>query len=357
MDKKMTICYFGLSKPRLARDLVYLKGLKAKGVEVLECFDSSKYIIKYFKLIQKHNALKGKYDAIFVGYMSNLTVLLAKLISNKRVVYNALCSQYEGVILDREEHKPFSLVAWYFWLIDFIAFKMADLILVETEEQKKFLVKFFKAKAEKFRVVFTGADESLFYPDENIKKFTDFTVMFRGYFLPATGIKYIIEAAKILEPENIKFLLIGRGIFTPEIKQQIINLQVNNMELITEFLSNEDLRNKMLASHICLGQFSDHQRLTRTIQNKTFEALALKLPYLTADSASNRELLIDGVNCLFTKPADSADLAVKIMSLKNDPALQERLMENGYKLYQEKLNSTALGNQVFNLIAEEISKR
>ena len=353
----MTICYFGLSKPRLARDLVYLKGLKAKGVEVLECVDSSKHFFKYCKLIAKHSHLKGKYDVIFIGYLSNLIVPLAKLISSKKIVYNALCSQYESVILDRKEHEPFSLAAWYFWLVDFMAFKAADLILVESEEQKQFLVRFFKAKAEKFQVVFTGADESLFYPDAGIKKFEDFTVIFRGYFLPATGVKYIIESAKILEPENIKFLLIGRGTFTPQIRQQIFDLQLNNVELITEFLSDDDLRNKMLASHICLGQFSDHQRLSRTIQNKTFEALALKLPYVTADSASNRELLTDRINCLFTKPADSADLANKIMFLKNDPVLQERLVENGYDLYQQKLNSMALGNQVLNLILELINKR
>lgn len=354
MPQPLKICYFGLDKPRWARDLVYLKGLKELGAEIIKCYDSSPGWRKYWRLLKKHSQLKNSYDLLFVGYLSNLMVPLAKLVSKKKVVYNALCSKYESIILDRQEHRPVSLFAAYVWLIDFIAFKCADLILVESEAQKKFLVKKFLARPDKFRVVFTGADDAIFHPDEQIKKFDTFTAIFRGWFLPATGVEYVIEAAKILELAGVKFILIGRGAFTPKVKEKISELKVNNIELITEFLSDEALRAKMLAAHVCLGQFSEHPRLDRTIQNKTFESLALALPYVTRDSASNREILADGVNCLFTKAADSRDLADKIMVIKNDPALAERLAEAGYQTYLKKLSPQVIGQQLFGILSEII---
>ncbi len=346
MPHPLKICYFGLERPRWARDLVYLKGLKNQGFEVIECVDSSKNVLKYWRLLKKHWRVRHDYDLMLVGYLSNLMAPLAKLVATKKVVYNALCSKYESIILDRQEHRPVSLYALYVWLIDFIAFKMADLILVESQAQKKFLIKMFLAKPAKFKVIFTGADDAIFHPDLAIAKYSDFTVVFRGWFLPATGVEYVIEAAKILEPAGIKFILIGRGAFTPKIKEKIAALGVGNIELITEFLSDEALREKMLAAHVCLGQFSEHIRLERTIQNKTFESLALRLPYVTRDSISNREILQDNFNCLFVRPADPADLADKIMILKNDPGLGERLAEAGYQTYLTKLSPQVLGEQL-----------
>lgn len=354
MKPVIKICYFGLDRPRWARDLVYLKGLKDQGAEVIECFDSSPGWRKYWRLLKKHRQLKNNYDLLLVGYLSNLMAPLAKLVSQKKVVYNALCSKYESIILDRQEHRPVSLYALYVWLIDFIAFKCADLILVESEAQKKFLVKMFWTEPKKFRVVFTGADDEIFHPDPQVKKFQEFTVVFRGWFLPATGVEYVIEAAKILEPAGVKFILIGRGAFTPKVKEKIVELGVTNIELITEFLSDHDLRSKMLATQVCLGQFAEHVRLERTIQNKTFESLALRLPYVTRDSASNREILQDGVNCLFVRPADPADLAAKIMILKNDPALGECLAENGYQTYLTKLSPRVLGEQLYRIFSDFI---
>ena len=108
----------------------------------------------------------------------------------------------------------------------------------------------------------------------------------------------------------------------------------------------------MLSCHVALGQFSNHPRLDRTIQNKTFEALALGLPYITRDSRSNRELLTDGETCLFTKAADARDLADKIVYLKNQPALRERLAQNGLTLYHQALTPTAVATRFLQLINE-----
>jgi glycosyltransferase involved in cell wall biosynthesis len=106
----------------------------------------------------------------------------------------------------------------------------------------------------------------------------------------------------------------------------------------------------MLSCNAILGQFANHPRMHRTIQNKTFEALALEMPYITMDSTSNRELLTDREDCLFVNPADSEDLADKILELKNNTKLQEKIAKNGYKLYKEKLDSKAIGIKFLDIL-------
>ena len=102
----MKICYLNLTSYIPARDAVYLRGLKENGVEILECRDDSPGLAKFLKLYKKHKSLCGKYDVMLVGYTAHILVPFARLITNKKVVFNALCSLYEGVIISREKEKP-----------------------------------------------------------------------------------------------------------------------------------------------------------------------------------------------------------------------------------------------------------
>ena len=317
---------------------------------MISLHSSSKSFSKFINLIKKHRVIKNDYDFMIVGYLSNIVVPLACMISKKKVIYNALCSMYEGEILDRERYSKFSFGAMYIWLRDFFAFHFADLILVESESQRRFLSKLFLIRNSKMKVLFTGANDKMFYPLDGIKKESNFSVVFRGWFLPATGVEYVIEAARILKENNIKFLVIGRGMLRGKIENMIKEYDLYNIELITEFLPDDVLREKMLSCNLILGQFADHPRMYRTIQNKTFEALALKMPYITMDSTSNRELLKDRENCLFVKPANSQDLAEKILELKGNKELQDKITKNGYCLYKEKLNPKAIGKEFLNII-------
>jgi glycosyltransferase involved in cell wall biosynthesis len=349
----MKICYLGIYKNPLPRDRVYLRGFKERGIDIVECIDSSRFLIKFWKLFLKHFKIQKDYDFMMVGYLANIMVPFARLITRKKILYNALNPMYEAMVLDRETKNVLKIM--YYWLVDFLAFRFADIILVESEEQKRFIVSKFKAPEKKVFKVYTGVLDNVFYPDESIKKVDKFQVVFRGGFLPATGVEVILEAANILKNEEIKFLIMGRGQLENKIKGMIKDYSLNNLELITEFLDTKVLREKILSSHVFLGQFSNYSRLDRTIQNKTFEALAVNMPYLTRDSISNRELLEDRKNCLFVKPNNPQDLVDKILELKNDVTLRENIAKAGYELYKKNLTSLVLSGQILEIIKGEWS--
>jgi glycosyltransferase involved in cell wall biosynthesis len=106
------------------------------------------------------------------------------------------------------------------------------------------------------------------------------------------------------------------------------------------------LRNLMLSCHVMLGQFEEHQRLERTIQHKTFEALALGMPYITRESKSNRELLTDGTNCLFVPPKNPEAICEAILRLEKNPDLSKRIASGAYELYQQRCSQEVLVNEL-----------
>ncbi len=326
-----------------------MKGLRELDVEIIECKDDSGGISKYINLFKKHWKIGDNYDYLIVGYPGHAVVWFAKLLSGKPVIFDALCTMEEGVLISRGQYGKLGLKALYIKFIDWLAVKRADIVLVESKAQRNYLEKKFGASS-KYKTIYTGADDAVFYLDKDIKKNDKFTVLFRGKFLPEAGIKYIVEAAKILENKDVRFLIIGNGFLEKEIKLKIENLRLKNLHLISHYISLDDLRNEMLQCHVSLGQFGDHRRLERTIPHKCYESLALNLPYITAKADGVLEILEDGKNCLFVEPANPQDLAKKILMLKNDPVLAKKLSENGLKMYKERFTPKILAGQILNLL-------
>ena len=342
----MKICYINLTKEIPSRDAVYLRGLKENGAEVVEIMNSSPGLIKFWRIFKRHRIIRKNYDIALVGYTAHILVPFVRLISNKKIVFNALGSLYEGKIISRAQASPRSFKALYWWLIDFLAFHAASLSLVESNAQKEFLQNKFLLNKRKLLRAWTGADDNIFFHDAAIPKLPIFTVLFRGGFLPEAGMEYAVEAAKTLKNENIKFRIIGSGPTEIKIKELLGKYNLENVEWIKEKLSPADLRNKMLECHLSLGQLSIHDRLQRTVPHKAFETLAVGLPYLTARNPGIMELLKENETCFFCNPADSNDLAKKIIWARENQETIKKIAENGNLLHRRELRPAILAKKV-----------
>jgi glycosyltransferase involved in cell wall biosynthesis len=134
-----------------------------------------------------------------------------------------------------------------------------------------------------------------------------------------------------------------------EVKEEIFRLGLKNIELISRWLSGDEIRQLMLECHISLGQLENHDRLKRTIPHKAFETLALGIPYITARAEGISEILTDGESCLMVNPADPEDLADKILQLKNNPKLADRMTKNGLELFKNKFNTKTLAYEIMSI--------
>ncbi len=351
----MKILYLNLTEKIHTRDSVYLNGLKKLGVNIIECRDWSPGLKKFWNLYKKHNALKDAYDIILVGFSGHILVPFAKLISPKPVIFNALSSLYDGIIISR---KKYGFLGWqiiYCWLIDWLAFNSADLSLLDTNARKKFISHKFRVPTHKLTRLWTGVDDSIFIYDPMIPKLSTFTVLFRGALMPESGIEYLLEAAAILRSEKVHFRILGSGYLAPLVENKIKQLKLNNIEWITELLPWKELTTKMQECHLSLGQLSDNQRQQFHVPFKTIESMALKIPYcITSNSRGILEFLKDGKTCITVKPADPNNLANKILWAKNNPNEIRQVAENAYQLFKKDFTTPILAQKLKDILSNMI---
>jgi glycosyltransferase involved in cell wall biosynthesis len=332
----MIVCYFGFYDPNYSRNRILIKGLRQNGVEIIECNSRLRGLAKYLELIKKHFKIRKNYDVMIVGFPGYQTVILAKFLTKKPVIFDAFTSIYDSMVYDRQLARPGSLMAEYYWLLDWASCKLANKILLDTNANIEYFVKNFKINRSKFLRVFVGSDNEVFYPLEQKSKHDYFLVHFHGYYIPLQGIEYIIRAAKILEKENIKFNLIGRGQIYENIRKLAEELKVENINFI-DSVPYEELKNYIAEADICLGIFGVTEKAQRVIPNKIYEYLAVGRPVITGDSPSIRELFNDQQEIVFCKMGDAEYLAKKILELKENSQLRDIIAKNGHDFFIKNL--------------------
>ncbi len=361
----MTVLYFGNYNPCYARNRVLIKGLKENNVKVIECNVKKSGFRSFPPLFFKYLKLKTHFDLVIVGFPGQGVMFLARFLTQLRkvagqarkpIIFDAFTSHYGGYILDRKYYSLNSFRAKYYRFLDKWSCKLADLVLLDTQAHIEFFIKEFGLPKEKFRRIFVGTDSNIFYPRNREKNNDKFLVHFHGHYIPLQGVKYIIEAAKILENEEISFNLIGRGQTYEEDKKLAERLGLKNINFIDSMLYDK-LPDYLAQADVCLGIFGDSPKIDLVIPNKVYEALAIAKPVITADTPAVRELLTDGEDVFLCQKTSPESLAEKILFVRDNPDLTEGVAQNGRRLFENKLKEKILAQELLKYINEKITLR
>lgn len=378
----MKICYFGTYDDHYPRNRILISGLARAGLEVTQCHaglwkDTSakmkaassgwfnlgliwRLVSTYPKLIRDF-LRREKVDVMFVGYTGQFDMVFAKIAARLKgvpVVFDAFLSLYDSFVFDRKIVREGSLKARFLYWADKISCQLADIVLLDTEAHINYFVDTFKLPRSKFRRIFIGADDTVFYPREKIKKENDpFLIIHYGKYIPLHGLPYVVKAAKELESDpEIRFRFIGAGDEYERVVSLAKELKVTNIDFV-RFLPPEELVDHIAEADVCLGIFGDTDKAARVIPNKVYECMAMGKPVITADSPASREFLSDGENCLFCRLADPSSIASAILRLKKDPLLRQRIAEAGYQLFRDHAAPTPLGREVGNILIADCGLR
>ena len=346
----MKVLYFGIYNPDYARNRVLIKGLKQNGVEVKECRDNSKGPLKSINLFFKYLRFIGTFDAVIVGFPGQEVMFLARFLTRKPIIFDAFTSHFGGYILDRRYYPPESFRAKYYRFLDKWSCKLADLVLLDTNTHIDFFVREFGLSKKKFRRVFVGTDSSVFYPRQQLRTSNHFQIHFHGNYIPLQGVQYIIQAAKLLEGENIQFNLIGRGQTFEEDRGLAEKLELKNINFI-DSVPYEKLPDYIADADLCLGIFGDSPKTGLVIPNKVFEAMAMAKPIITADTPAVRELFTDRENIFLCRRADPRELADAILQLKQNNELRRSISNGAYKLFKSRASEGVIGAELARIIS------
>lgn len=355
----MKVLHFGTCDPAWVRNRIIKKGLKENKVEVIGCSDFvhrgvRKIWLRYPNLIKRY---KSSYDVMIVGNPGHGDIPLAKLLTTinaKPLVFDALISVYEAV-LDRKLVKKDSLKSKFYFYIDKLSYIMSDLVLLDTNEHINYFHKEFSIEKKKFKRIFVGTDDAIFYPRKINKKDDTFIVTFHGTFIPLHGIQYIIRAAKLLERhKDIKFEIMGYGQMYNEIVNLSQKLSVKNVTF-KKSVSYEELPNFIARGDVGLGIFRNTPKARRVIPTKVSDILAMGKPLITGASPAIKEAGIsDRKNALLVEMANPKAIADKILELKEGNALRDKISKNGYKLFKKNFTPKVIGSNLKKELAKLI---
>ena len=349
---QMRVCYFGIYPPNYTRNRVNITGLRENGVEVIECNVQTRGFKKHWDLIWKHWSLIGKYDVMIVGFNGHAVMPVAWLVTRfprKKLIFDEFISTYDSNIFDRKKHSSHSFKALKYWLIDWLTSNLADMVLMDAEAHADYISKTFHVPRGKVKGLLVGCPNDIMYPRPQNKTGSDFIVHFHGTYIPLQGIPYIIRAAKILDDKGVKFNIVGKLDTYTESINLAEQLGVKNVRFF-DYMPYDKLAEFIADADMCLGAFGDTEKAKRMGIFKIIEAMAMKKPFITADTVAMREFLTDRRDVLFCKIADSQDLADKIVELKNDNTLRNTIAENGYELYKKRFTPKAVGASLLGII-------
>lgn len=341
---------YDLGKPR---NRILIEGLKENGVAAVECHADiwsgvedktglgsaaqrlrrlGRWLAAYPRLIVDYLRAPA-HDAVFVGYLGHLDVLVLWPFARLRgvpIVWDAFISLYDTVVDDRKLVGPRHPLAWLVFAWEWLACRAADLILLDTRAHADYFAASYRLGAGRVTAVPVGAEAQFFARSAGIGGAEPLTVLFYGQFIPLHGIETIIRAARQTAGEAVRWVVIGRGQEAPRIRALLEREPVANLEWIP-WVDYRDLPARIAGADICLGIFGDTAKASRVVPNKVFQVLAAGKPLITRDSPAIRELVGAGMPGVYLVPP--ADPAALVAALRRFAA--ERRTPGGGALHQE----------------------
>jgi glycosyltransferase involved in cell wall biosynthesis len=361
------VAYFGTYDPDYPRNAVLIAGLREHGVEVLE-FQAdlprltaaemagargaarlaAGVAAAHARLFAQHRR-HLRVDAVVVGYPGHFLVPFGRLLSAVRrvpLVFDPLVSLWDTFAGDRALVRSGGITSAAVRTLDQVAFRLPDIVLADTWAHAAYFQEAFGLARARLAVAPVGA---LPEPRADGAARTrapgePLTVLQYGKWSPMHGADIVLAAAEALRTEPFRFVLIGEGQLSAELRGAITARGLTNVEWLGA-LPAAELRAHTLAADVCLGVFGRSDKARRVVPNKVFDGLACGRPVVTADTDGAREWLTDGETALLTDPGDGAALAASLRRLLDDGE-RARLGEAALGLYRRAFTPAAVAGRL-----------
>ena len=312
---------------------------------------SPKFTRFFAELWRERKKLRNEDQVLIVLSPCSVLVPFIKILSTRPIVLDA-----GWPLTDAELGKIKTLVGNFkylkAWLIDFLAFHLARITILESNAQKVHVSRTYLIRQSKLKVLFTGVNENKYLLSEKSKDKKTLTkynnilksdfVFFRGKNNSESGINNIIKIADESK-NNYKFVILTNK--TPN------NFKIrSNVLLISEHISDFEISLFYQKCFLSLGQLSKSKRLDRTIPHKAFEAGFFGTSYLTLKRDGITEFLNSDAEAIFIEDIDITKIAEIIDKFQRNLKLQRKLKANIKEKYSSQASQAKLKQSFFSIL-------
>lgn len=319
----MKILITGKDKFTYNRTQVLLSGLSQ-----LDCVELIYFPIINRKVFEKEafTAISATVDLVYIPPFRHSDVKYIKKLSKAPVVFDALISKYLTRTIDHGKWWTAIEKKWR----DRVAFKYSDVIVMDTEAHRQYIIDLYRLDENKVVSIPVGVDTTRFKPMSRNANHS-FIVGFYGGFIPLQGVEKIVKAAHILRDHNdISFEIIGKWLDHKKVTSLAKKLGVRNIEFVG-WVPYDELNDRINNYDLCLGIFGDSLKADLVVPNKLYHYAALGKVIITKDTVGVREIFENNQNAILIK-GDAQNIANHILSAKKDP--HQQLGTNALQLIQ-----------------------
>lgn len=231
-----------------------------------------------------------------------------------------------------------------------VAFFNPDLSIELSENNPKD-GKFIKSK--NIKIIPNGIDDYFLYNKYLNKKNNNiFNILFVGLICESKGILLVVEAAKILKANNIKFKLTIVGDFISNDFKILLFGLIDQYNLISfvnfrgVLLGNDKFIEYLEADVFCFPSFFESESFGIV----AVEAMQFKVPVIISKWRGLSSLIEDGVEGLFLNSYEPQELVDKITYLINHPDERARMGANGRLRYLKYYTSDIFFRNITNAL-------
>jgi len=219
---------------------------------------------------------------------------------------------------------------------------------------------------ERVALIPNASDLDLFSPDldpgdlrERLGLGDAFVVAYFGTMGEANDLDQAIEAAVLLKQrgeQSVKFVLQGDGKRRPVLEQAVRTRGLDNVVLLPA--GDKHAAAKLAAaSDACMTLFKDVPILATNSPNKLFDTFAAGRPAIVNTGGWQRELVENNEAGVFARPADPADLADRVLFLRDNPEVARRYGENARRLAEREFDRKLLAERLRGVLERAAGRR
>lgn len=177
-----------------------------------------------------------------------------------------------------------------------------------------------------------GVDLEMYQKQKSEYKGGDiFRVITTSRLVKKNGIDILIRAIAETADSSIELKILGSGPDEVGLKSLADSLGIAKR---VEFLGSVDP--DLIPGYLAKADLFARPSRSEGLGNSFLEAMAAGLPVIGTNVGGIPDFLTDGVTGLFAKVEDAKDLAEKIIKLKGDAVLRERIAVTGQRMVREE---------------------